>query len=129
MVPLTTLTEYEAPDQLPAAVAFPTETADSLGAYLSRLGRRQLHVAETEKYAHVTYFFNGGVEEPFPGEDRILVPSNREVPTYDLAPEMSAGPITDRGRGRRSTPAPTTSSSPTTRTPTWSATPASGRPR
>ena len=69
---------------------------DSLAAHLSRLGKRQLHVAETEKYAHVTYFFNGGVEDPFPGEERILVPSNREVATYDLAPEMSAGPITDR---------------------------------
>ena len=68
---------------------------DSLAAHLSRLGKRQLHVAETEKYAHVTYFFNGGVEPPFPGEERILVPSNREVPTYDLAPEMSAVPITD----------------------------------
>jgi 2,3-bisphosphoglycerate-independent phosphoglycerate mutase len=56
---------------------------------------RQLHVAETEKYAHVTYFFNGGVEEALPGEDRTLVPSRRDVPTYDLAPEMSAGPITE----------------------------------
>ena len=92
---VTTLTEYQAPDELPVAVAFPPLVIDSLAAHLSRLGRRQLHVAETEKYAHVTYFFNGGVEEPFPGEDRMLVPSNREVPTYDLAPEMSAGPITD----------------------------------
>ena len=66
-----------------------------MAAHLSRLGKRQLHIAETEKYAHVTYFFNGGVEEPFTGEDRILVPSNRDVPTYDLAPEMSAVPITD----------------------------------
>jgi 2,3-bisphosphoglycerate-independent phosphoglycerate mutase len=57
---------------------------------------RQLHVAETEKYAHVTYFFNGGVEEALPGEERILVPSRRDVPTYDLAPEMSAASITDR---------------------------------
>ena len=57
---------------------------------------RQLHVAETEKYAHVTYFFNGGVEAPFPGEDRVLVPSTRTVATYDLAPEMSASAITDR---------------------------------
>ena len=56
---------------------------------------RQLHVAETEKYAHVTYFFNGGIEDPVPGEERILVPSNREVPTYDRAPEMRAEPITD----------------------------------
>ena len=92
---MTTLTEYQAPDELPVAVAFPPLVIDSLAAHLSRLGKRQLHVAETEKYAHVTYFFNGGVEEPFPGEDRMLVPSNREVPTYDLAPEMSAEPITD----------------------------------
>ena len=95
-VPLTTLTEYEAPESLPASVAFPPQAVDSIAAHLSRLGRRQLHVAETEKYAHVTYFFNGGVEEPFLGEDRILVPSNRDIPTYDLAPEMSGGPITDR---------------------------------
>jgi 2,3-bisphosphoglycerate-independent phosphoglycerate mutase len=92
---VTTLTEYQAPDELPVAVAFPPLVIDSLAAHLSRLGKRQLHVAETEKYAHVTYFFNGGVEEPFPGEERILIPSNREVATYDLAPEMSAGPITD----------------------------------
>jgi 2,3-bisphosphoglycerate-independent phosphoglycerate mutase len=92
---VTTLTEYQATDELPVAVAFPPLVIDSLAAHLSRLGKRQLHVAETEKYAHVTYFFNGGVEDPFPGEDRILVPSNREVPTYDLAPEMGAEPITD----------------------------------
>jgi 2,3-bisphosphoglycerate-independent phosphoglycerate mutase len=91
----TTLTEYQAPDELPVAVAFPPLVIDSLAAHLARLGKTQLHVAETEKYAHVTYFFNGGVEEPFPGEERILVPSNREVATYDQAPEMSAGPITD----------------------------------
>jgi 2,3-bisphosphoglycerate-independent phosphoglycerate mutase len=66
-----------------------------MAALLSRLGLRQLHVAETEKYAHVTYFFNGGVEATLPGEERILVPSRRDVATYDLAPEMSAGPITD----------------------------------
>ncbi len=93
---VTTLTEYQAPDELPVAVAFPPLVIDSLAAQLARLGKRQLHVGETEKYAHVTYFFNGGVEQPFPGEDRILIPSNREVPTYDLAPEMSAGEITDR---------------------------------
>ena len=67
----TTLTEYQAPDELPVAVAFPPLVIDSLAAYLSRLGKRQLHVAETEKYAHVTYFFNGGVEDPFPGEDHV----------------------------------------------------------
>ena len=77
------------------AVAFPPVVIDSLASLLSRLGMRQLHVAETEKYAHVTYFFNGGVEATLPGEERILVPSRRDVPTYDLAPEMSAGPITD----------------------------------
>ena len=94
-VSVTTLTEYQAADELAVRVAFPPLVIDSLAANLSRLGKRQLHVAETEKYAHVTYFFNGGVEDPFPGEDRILIPSNRDVPTYDLAPEMSAGPITD----------------------------------
>jgi 2,3-bisphosphoglycerate-independent phosphoglycerate mutase len=92
---VTTLTEYQAPDELPVVVAFPPLEIDSLPAYLSRLGLRQFHVAETEKYAHVTYFFNGGVEEPLPGEDRLLVPSRRDVATYDLAPEMSAEPITD----------------------------------
>jgi 2,3-bisphosphoglycerate-independent phosphoglycerate mutase len=94
-VEVATLTEYQAADELPVRVAFPPLIIDSFAAYLSRIGKRQLHVAETEKYAHVTYFFNGGVEDPFPGEDRVLVPSNRDVPTYDLAPEMSAGPITD----------------------------------
>jgi 2,3-bisphosphoglycerate-independent phosphoglycerate mutase len=92
---VTTLTEYQAPELLPVAVAFGPLVIDSLAAHLARLGKRQLHVAETEKYAHVTYFFNGGVEPPFPGEERVLVPSNREVPTYDLAPEMRAIPITD----------------------------------
>jgi 2,3-bisphosphoglycerate-independent phosphoglycerate mutase len=93
---VATLTEYQAPDELPVAVAFAPLEIDALPAYLARLGLRQLHVAETEKYAHVTYFFNGGVEEPLPGEDRILVPSRRDVPTYDLAPEMSAPEITTR---------------------------------
>jgi len=92
---VTTLTEYQAPELLPVAVAFGPLVIDSLAAHLARLGKRQLHVAETEKYAHVTYFFNGGVEPPFPGEERVLVASNREVPTYDLAPEMRAVPITD----------------------------------
>ena len=93
---LTTLTEYQSPLELPVHVAFGPIEIDSLAAHLARRGMRQLHVAETEKYAHVTYFFNGGVEAPFPGEDRILVPSTRAVATYDLAPEMSADPITDR---------------------------------
>ena len=93
---VATLTEYQGGDELPVPVAFPPLVIDSLAAHLSRLGMRQLHVAETEKYAHVTYFFNGGVEEALPGEDRVLVPSRRDVATYDLAPEMSAEPITDR---------------------------------
>jgi 2,3-bisphosphoglycerate-independent phosphoglycerate mutase len=92
---VSTLTEYQAPDELPVPVAFPPLEIDSLAAYLSRLGKRQFHVAETEKYAHVTYFFNGGVEDPFPGEARVLVPSRRDVPTYDHAPAMSAAGITD----------------------------------
>jgi 2,3-bisphosphoglycerate-independent phosphoglycerate mutase len=92
---MTTLTEYQDRAELPVAVAFGPTIADGLAAHLARLGLRQLHLAETEKYAHVTYFFNGGVEEPFPGEERILVPSRRDVPTYDQAPAMSAEPITD----------------------------------
>jgi 2,3-bisphosphoglycerate-independent phosphoglycerate mutase len=92
---VATLTEYQSPDELPVPVAFPPLVIDSLPAYLSRLGKRQLHLAETEKYAHVTYFFNGGVEAQLPGEDRVLVPSRRDVATYDLAPQMSAPQITD----------------------------------
>ncbi len=93
---VVTLTEYQRPAELPVVVAFPPLAIESLAAHLSRLGLRQLHVAETEKYAHVTYFFNGGVEAPFPGEERTLLPSRRDVATYDLAPEMSAGSITER---------------------------------
>ena len=88
------LTEYNSEFDIP--VAFPAERLQNvLGAYLARLGMRQLRLAETEKYAHVTFFFNGGLEEPFEGEDRILVPSP-QVATYDLQPEMSAGEVTDR---------------------------------
>ncbi len=86
------MTQYEA--GLPVVVAFPPETVVSLAASLSGLGWRQFHVAETEKYAHVTYFLNGGVEAPFPGEDRVLVPSP-SVATYDLQPGMSADGVTD----------------------------------
>ncbi|CAN5460076.1 2,3-bisphosphoglycerate-independent phosphoglycerate mutase [soil metagenome] len=87
-----TLTEYE--KGLPVEVAFPPEVATSLAEVVSGLGWRQLHVAETEKYAHVTYFLNGGVEAAWPGEERLLVPSPK-VATYDLRPEMSAGAIAD----------------------------------
>ena len=68
---------------------------DTLGEYLTRNGKKQLHIAETEKYAHVTFFFNGGREAPFDGEDRILVPSPK-VATYDLKPEMSAYEVKDK---------------------------------
>jgi 2,3-bisphosphoglycerate-independent phosphoglycerate mutase len=77
-------------------VAFPAQSvANGFGAYLASLGLTQLRIAETEKYAHVTYFFSGGVEAPYPGEDRILVPSPH-VATYDLQPEMSAPEVTDK---------------------------------
>ncbi|MDW8480061.1 MAG: 2,3-bisphosphoglycerate-independent phosphoglycerate mutase [Xanthomonadales bacterium] len=89
-----TLTEYD--PGLPADVAFPPQSlANTLPEWLSRHGLTQLRIAETEKYAHVTYFFNGGREEPWPGEERILVPSPK-VPTYDLKPEMSAPEVTAR---------------------------------
>ncbi len=77
-------------------ILFPKENVeDTLGEYLSKLGKRQLHTAETEKYAHVTFFFNGGREAPYEGEDRILVPSPK-VATYDLKPEMSAFEVKDK---------------------------------
>jgi 2,3-bisphosphoglycerate-independent phosphoglycerate mutase len=88
---VVTLTQYE---EGLAKPAFPPVVVTSLAEIVSRLGWRQFHVAETEKYAHVTYFFNGGVEEPWPGEDRLLVPSPR-VATYDLQPQMSARGVTD----------------------------------
>ena len=71
------------------------DVPDTLGEYLSKLDKKQLHIAETEKYAHVTFFFNGGREAPFGGEDRILVPSPK-VATYDLQPEMSAPEVTEK---------------------------------
>jgi len=89
---VVTMTEYE--EGLPVLVAFPPEIARSLAQTLSEAGWRQFHVAETEKYAHVTYFFNGGVEAPWPGEDRELIPSPK-VATYDLQPAMSAQGVTD----------------------------------
>ena len=89
---VATMTEYEA--GLPVAVAFPPEEVPCLAGAASEAGWRQLHVAETEKYAHVTYFLNGGREAPFEGEVRTLVPSPR-VATYELQPEMSAAGVTD----------------------------------
>jgi 2,3-bisphosphoglycerate-independent phosphoglycerate mutase len=84
-----TMTQFEEDFEYPVAFA-PDHPEMTLPKALARRGVRQLHVAETEKYAHVTYFFSCGEEEPFEGERRELVPSNREVPTYDYAPEMSA---------------------------------------
>ena len=89
---VVTMTEYEA--GLRVQVAFGPEAARSLAQAFSEAGWTQFHVAETEKYAHVTYFFNGGVEEPWPGEERRLVPSPK-VATYDLQPEMSAAGVTE----------------------------------
>jgi 2,3-bisphosphoglycerate-independent phosphoglycerate mutase len=90
---MVTMTEYE--EGLPLEVAFPSANVDQvLAEVLSRHGIRQFHTAETEKYAHVTFFINGGREEPFPMEDRELVPSPR-VATYDLKPEMSAPEVCD----------------------------------
>ncbi|MBI4437582.1 2,3-bisphosphoglycerate-independent phosphoglycerate mutase [Candidatus Uhrbacteria bacterium] len=89
-----TMTEYEA--GLPVEVAFPPEAIEqTLAEVISRAGLKQLHIAETEKYAHVTFFLNGTKEEPFPGETRIIIPSP-QVASYDEAPEMSARAITER---------------------------------
>ena len=87
-------TEYDA--TMPnVSVAFPHhELVNTFGEYISRLGLTQLRIAETEKYAHVTFFFNGGQEKVFPGEDRALIPSPK-VPTYDLKPDMSAREVTE----------------------------------
>jgi 2,3-bisphosphoglycerate-independent phosphoglycerate mutase len=89
-----TLTDYE--KALPVHLAYPPQSLHNvLGEYLAELGLKQLRIAETEKYAHVTFFFNGGRENPFVGEERILVPSPK-VATYDLQPEMSAVELTDK---------------------------------
>jgi 2,3-bisphosphoglycerate-independent phosphoglycerate mutase len=90
-----TMTAYE--EGLPVAVAYPKppKMTGILGEYLSRLGRTQFRCAETEKYPHVTFFFNDYRDEPFPGEDRQIIPSPKEVSTYDQKPEMSAHGVTD----------------------------------
>ena len=91
---LATMTEYEAEFTFPVAFP-PVSLTRILGEEVSRHGRRQLRIAETEKYAHVTYFFNGGIEVPFAGEERILINSPRDVATYDQKPQMSAIEVTD----------------------------------
>jgi 2,3-bisphosphoglycerate-independent phosphoglycerate mutase len=94
-VDLTTMTRYR--DDFDFPVAFPEHVVEkTLAEVLSAHGIRQLHSAETEKYAHVTYFLDGGREEPFAGEDRILVDSPRDVPSYDLKPQMSAREVAER---------------------------------
>ena len=93
-VDLYTLTHYD--DKLNARRVFPQMTLTNLfGEVLSKAGKKQLRIAETEKYPHVTFFFNGQNETPYPGEDRILIPSPK-VPTYDLQPEMSAPTVTEK---------------------------------
>lgn len=92
---VASMSPYEETFDIP--VAFPKETvALGLGEAVAQAGLKQLRLAETEKYAHVTYFFNGGREEPFAGEDRILVPSPRDVATYDQKPAMSAREVTQK---------------------------------
>jgi 2,3-bisphosphoglycerate-independent phosphoglycerate mutase len=91
---MATMTRYQADPDVPAAFVA-DDVRQGLSEAVSDAGLGQLHVAETEKYAHVTYFFNGGREEPFPGEERVLVPSPQHVATYDQAPEMSARGVKD----------------------------------
>ena len=88
------MTLYDEKFSLPVAFS-PIHLEEILGEIISREGLRQLRIAETEKYAHVTYFFNGGQEKPYPQEDRCLIPSPREIATYDLKPEMSAELVTN----------------------------------
>lgn len=90
----TTMTMYDETFTLPMAFE-PVRLKNILGKILTQNNLKQLRIAETEKYAHVTYFFNGGEEKPFPGEERILVPSPK-VPTYDMQPEMNAPEVTHR---------------------------------
>src|SRR6202789_32019 len=87
------MTQYDKQFSLPMVI-LPESMENLLADMLAQANLRNLRVAETEKYAHVTYFFNGGIEKPVPGEDRVLVPSQK-VATYDLAPEMSAAGIAD----------------------------------
>ena len=90
-----TLTEYDETYGCPVVFG-PQSLKNILGEVVSAAGLKQLRIAETEKYPHVTFFFNGGVEQPFAGEDRIIVPSPKDVPTYDYKPQMSAPEVTAR---------------------------------
>ena len=96
---VASMTAYDA--HFPLPVAFPKESVTmGLGEVVSQQGMHQLRLAETEKYAHVTYFFNGGVEAPYEGEDRKVIPSPKDVPTYDLKPQMSAPEVADECKAR-----------------------------
>ena len=95
--PLSFVCTAQYDETLPLPIAYPPEVIENtLGDYVSSLGLKQFRVAETEKYAHVTFFFNGGVEKETEGEVRCLVPSPKEFPTYDLIPEMSANKVCDK---------------------------------
>lgn len=95
--PLSYVCTAQYDEALPLPIAYPPEDIENtIGEIVSARGLRQFRVAETEKYAHVTFFFNGGVEKPCEGEDRCLVPSPKEFPTYDLIPEMSAQAVADK---------------------------------
>ena len=123
--PLSYVCTAQYDETLPLPIAYPPEVIkNTLGDYVSHCGLKQFRVAETEKYAHVTFFFNGGVEKQEEGEDRCLVPSPKEFPTYDLVPQMSAA-RSPTSASRPSLPTSTISSSATSLTATWSATPAS----
>ena len=95
--PLSYVCTAQYDETLPLPIAYPPETIENtLGDYISAQGLKQFRVAETEKYAHVTFFFNGGAERETQGEERCLVPSPKEFPTYDLIPQMSAGAVCDK---------------------------------
>ena len=89
-----TMTQYDKTIEKVKVAYLPQSYTNTLGEYISSLGKKQLRMAETEKYAHVTFFFNGGIETPNPGEDRVMIPSPK-VATYDLKPEMSAYDLTE----------------------------------
>jgi 2,3-bisphosphoglycerate-independent phosphoglycerate mutase len=93
-VHFVTLTQYD--EKFNCEAIFPPQTLDNvLGKVVANAGLTQMRIAETEKYPHVTYFFNGGEEAAYAGEDRVIIPSPKDVPTYDFKPEMSAGQVTE----------------------------------
>ncbi|MDO5022867.1 MAG: 2,3-bisphosphoglycerate-independent phosphoglycerate mutase, partial [Eubacteriales bacterium] len=95
-----TMTQYDDTLKNLKIVNPPENLNNTLGEYLASLGKTQLRIAETQKYAHVTFFFNGGVEQPNPNEDRVLIPSDKEVPTFDKKPQMSAPEVTQEALKR-----------------------------